>query len=114
MMRERREARRTAILGNLPGEVLISQPMAVREIGIDGVTVETTFPLHLDSLHELRMMLDTHSVVLRARVVHAHITDVDQDAVVYRSGLEFIDAPPHVRAVIEAYVAALHIQRQGT
>jgi hypothetical protein len=113
MIRERRDLERTPILGSLPGEVMVYQPMAILEIGLGGATVETAFPLQLDSLHDLRLRLGERSVVLKGRVVQSQVTDVDQEAVLYRSGLEFIEAPARVRTAIAEYVAILKSQRRA-
>ena len=111
MADERRDLERLAILGNLPGEILVYEPMAIRELGIRGAAIETTFPLHLDSLHDLRLTLGSRPVVLKARVVHSRVTDVEQEAVVYRSGLEFVDVPERVTTALAEYLATLKAQR---
>ena len=54
---DRRGAERVPILGDLQGEIMVFQPMLIRDISKSGVTVETRFPLHLDSLHDLRLTL---------------------------------------------------------
>ena len=107
------DSERLAILGHLAGEVLVSHPMAIREIGVGGATVETSFPLHIDSLHELRLTLQDGSVVLKGRVVHSSVIDLDQDTVVYRSGLEFVEVPPRVITALADYVAGLKTRRSG-
>src|SRR4051812_6428055 len=93
---DRRDAERISILGNLPAEVMVYAPMAVKEIGHGGLTAETAFPLHLDSLHDLRLALDACSVIVKGRVVHSRIIDVDQDIVTYRTGFEFVEQPERV------------------
>jgi hypothetical protein len=114
MNEDRRDFERIAILGDLHGEVMVYQPMAVCEIGRGGASVETTFPLQLDSLHDLRLTLGTRSVVLKGRVVHCRITDVDQEAVIYRSGLEFVEPSDRVTAAIAEYLAELKLRRSGS
>ena len=113
MSEERRDLERIAILGNLHGELMVYQPMSVSEIGVTGATVETAFPLQLDSLHDLRLALGDRSVVLKGRVVHSRIVDIDQEAVVYRSGLEFVDPPERVTTAIADYIAELKAARSG-
>ena len=113
MADERRDFERLAILGNLPGEIRVYQPMAVREIGLRGAAIETTFPLHLDSLHDLRLTLANHSVVLKGRIVHSRVIDVDQEAVVYRSGLEFVDVAEHVTTALIEFLTELKAQRSA-
>ena len=53
--------------------------------------VETGFPLQLDSLHDFRLTLGDRSVVVKGRIAHSRISDVDQDIITYRSGVEFIE-----------------------
>src|SRR5688572_33339537 len=89
---DKRGDERVTILGELQGEIMVFQPMLIREIGKGGVTVETRFPLHLDSLHDLRLTLAQKSMVVKGRVAHSRISDVDGDIVTYRSGLEFVGA----------------------
>ncbi len=95
-MDERREDQRVSILGELHGEVMVFQPMAITEIGPGGAVVETAFPLHLDSLHDLRLELTDRSIVVKGRVTHCTIIDVDQELVRYRSGVQFVEPSDHV------------------
>src|SRR5205085_2540990 len=97
---ERREEERFPVLGELEGEVRVFQPMVTTELGRGGVQIETSFPFHLDSIHELRLALD-QPIVVKGRVTHCSIIDVDQEFVRYRSGVEFIDMPARLRQVIE-------------
>src|SRR5688572_16805970 len=99
-----REDERIQILGELHGEVMVFQPMAIKEIGRGGAQVETAFPLQLDSLHELRLTLGDRSVIVKARVAHCSISDVDQELVTYRSGVEFIEPPERVYSVISDFI----------
>jgi len=104
---EHRDGERLRILGELRGEVMVFEPMAIKEIGVGGVQIETRFPLQLDSLHEFRLTLGDHSVVVKGRVVHCSISDVDHEAVVYRSGIEFVDAPERVEGVVADFIHAV-------
>src|SRR3954468_21554773 len=97
---DRRDHERTQILGDLRGEIMVYQPLAIRELSDSGAQVETSFPLHLDSLHEVRLELGYSSIIVKGRVVHCSICDMDRDLVSYRSGLEFVLADPGVRAVL--------------
>ena len=99
-----RDDERIEILGELHGEIVVFQPMAIREISRGGAQVETSFPLQLDSLHELRLTLGERSVILKARVAHCSITDVDQELVTYRSGVEFVEPSERVYAVISSFI----------
>ena len=101
------------MLGELQGEMMVFQPMLIKEISKTGATVETRFPLHLDSLHDLRIILGNTSVILKGRVVHSHISDVDQDIVTYRTGLEFVETSDRVLAAIDAYLQSVKSSRSG-
>ena len=102
------------MLGQLVGEIMVFEPMAVTELSVKGLAVDTRFPLHLNSLHEMRLTLGSLPVVVKARVIHSHITDVDQDVVTYHSGMEFVELPDRVRTVISEFLAAIQAHRAGT
>lgn len=89
------------------------QPVFVNEISRTGVTVESRFPLQIDSLHDLRLTLGDKSIVLKARVAHSHISDVDQVNVVYRTGLEFVEPSRHVSLAIVEFLEAARTKRSG-
>jgi len=110
---ERRDFERIAILGSLIGEIVVYQPMTIRDIGLGGASVETSFALHLDSLHDLRLTLGNRSIILKGRVVHSQVSDMDQEAVIYRSGLEFVEASDRVRVAITEYMTELKTHRRG-
>jgi PilZ domain len=104
---DKRDAERIQILGEFHGEVMVFQPITVKEISLGGTQVETRFPLQLDSLHDFRLTLGGRSVVIKGRVAHCSISDVDQEMVVYRSGIEFVDAPERVYSVIAEFIEAI-------
>jgi hypothetical protein len=104
---DKRDTERIEILGELRGEVMVFQPMVIREISRGGAQVETAFPLQLDSLHDFRLTLGDSSVVLKGRVAHCSISDVDQEVVLYRSGIEFIEPPDRVASVIAHFIDAI-------
>ena len=102
---------RVPILGELRAEVMVYQPILVSDISRTGAAVETHFPMQIDSLHDLRLTLGDKSIVVKARVAHSHISDVDQVNVVYRTGLEFVEPPALASAVIVEFLAALKSSR---
>ncbi len=108
-----RDAERIQILGDLRGEVTIFQPIAIKEISRGGAQVETGFPLQVDSLHDFRLSLGDRSVVVKGRVAHCRISDVDQELVVYRSGVEFIEATDRISEVIANFVEAIKSGRRA-
>jgi hypothetical protein len=109
----KRDAERIEILGELHGEIMVFQPMAIKQISRNGVQVETAFALHVDSLHDLRLTLAERSVVLKGRVAHCSISDVDQELITYRSGLEFVEPSERVYAVISEFIDAIRTGRQA-
>jgi hypothetical protein len=109
----KRDGERIQILGELHGEVMVFEPMAIREISRGGAQVETAFRLQLDSLHELRLTLGDRSIVVKGRVVHCSISDVDQEVVHYKSGLEFVEPSERVADVIGGFIDAVRAGRRA-
>ena len=109
----KRDTERVSILGYLQGEIMVFEPLHVTEISRGGVAVETSVPLALDSLHEVRLTLTDRSIVVKGRVVHSRICGVDQDVVTYSSGIEFIEPSDHVQAVISEFLDTLKAKRSG-
>jgi len=103
---------RVPILGELRGEVMIFQPLTITQISLGGARVETAFPLHLDSLHDFRLTLGGLSVVVKGRIVHCRISDVDQEQVTYRAGVEFVEPPERVREAIAEFITRLKEARE--
>src|ERR1700704_3631202 len=110
---DKRDTQRLEILGDLRGEVMVFQLMAIKEISRGGAQIETGFPLHLDSLHDFRLTLGDRSVVVKGRVVHCSITDVEEGLVLYLTGLEFIEASDPVAAVIADFIEAITSGRRA-
>ena len=111
---EKRDAERFKILGELHGEVMVFQPMVVREVSLTGAQIESAFPLQLNSLHDFRLTLGPRSIIIKGRLAHCSISDVDQEVVVYRSGVEFIELSDRTSAVIAGFLDALRGGRQIT
>ena len=104
---DKRDPERLEILGELHGEVMVFQPLSIKEISRGGCLVETAFPLQLNSLHDIRLTLGEQSVVLKGRVAHCRISDVDQELVHYKSGVEFIEPSEPVREVIAKFIESI-------
>ncbi|HUE88491.1 MAG TPA: PilZ domain-containing protein [Vicinamibacterales bacterium] len=109
----KRGSERLDLLGSLGGEVMVYQPTAIRQISTGGMQIETGFPLQLDSLHDFRLTLGERSIVVKGRVAHSRISDVDQDIVTYRSGIEFIEPSEGVASVIAEFIELLRQERQN-
>ena len=102
-----RHGERLPIRGELHGEIMVLEPLLVKQLGPRGATIETRFPLALNSLHDLRLTLPTGAVVVKARVVHSHVGEMGENAVRYRSGVEFVEPPAYVGAAITEFLEAL-------
>src|SRR5229473_823753 len=111
---QKRDDERIAILGELHGEVMVFQQMTMKQISRGGAQIETSFPLQLDSLHDFRLTLGDRSVVIKARVVHSRVTEVEQETVMYRSGIEFIAPSAHVLGVITQFMETIRDGRATT
>jgi len=109
---DKRGGERFPILGELRGEVTVFQPIAIREISRGGAQIETSVPLQLNSLHQFRLMLGDRSIVVKGRVAHCRVSDVDDQGTTYRSGVEFIEMSEPVAAVIADFVEAIRTARQ--
>jgi PilZ domain len=76
-----------------------------------GALIEIGVPLQLDSLHDFRLSLGDRSVVVKARVVHSHVSTVGSDRVSYHTGIEFVDLSDPVNQVVEHFIEALRVHR---
>jgi hypothetical protein len=108
---EKRDGARVAMISRLEGEVMVFQPMVIKEVSLRGGLVETRFPLHLNSLHDLRLELGERSVVVKGRVVHSQIADVDDDQLVYWTGIEFVEPSDHVSNAIAEFLQSVRTER---
>jgi hypothetical protein len=111
MSDEKRDGSRVAMISRLEGEVMVFQPMVIKEVSLGGALVETRFPLHLNSLHDLRLELGPRSVVVKGRVVHSQIADVDEDVVIYWTGIEFIEPSEHASSAIADFLRSVKNER---
>ena len=93
------------------GEVKIYHSMAIRQLSGGGALIEIGVPLQLDSLHDFRLALGARSIVVKARVVHSHISTVGSDRVSYHTGIEFADLSEPIALALEAFIEALRLQR---
>ena len=107
----KRDTERVPVPSPLYGEVKVFQPMTILDISAGGAQIETAFPLQLDSLHDFRLTLGDRSVVVKGRVAHCHIGDIEEERIGYRTGVEFIDPPEHVRSAIKDFVSTLKAAR---
>lgn len=111
---EQRDVDRIPILRDLQGEIMVFEPMQIKDLSWGGASIQTAYPLVIDTLHDLRLTFGAQSVVLKARVTHSRIIRVDQDVVMYRSGVEFVEPPGRVRAVIARFLVSLRGASRAT
>lgn len=109
---DKREKERVSPTSQLEGAVMVFQPVTIVEISHNGAQVETPFPLQLDSLHEFRLSLGERSVVVKGRIVHCYVGELRNDAMVFRSGIEFVEPSEPVRHAIAAFVDTLSTARR--
>ena len=110
---DRRDSDRIEILGELNGEVMVFQPVTIKEISPGGAQVESAFPLQLDSLHDFRLALGDRLIVIKGRVAHCSISDVEQEIVIYRSGIEFVEPSERVFNAIREFIEAIKDGRRA-
>jgi hypothetical protein len=109
----KRDKERVSVPSSMHGEVMVFQPMTILDISLGGAQIETPFPLQLDSLHDFRLSLGNRSVVVKGRIAHCHIGELQEGGgVLYRTGVEFIEPSEHAKTAIGAFVEALKIGRQ--
>ena len=112
-MQDKRDNERVPILGELQGEMMLFQPMLVRDLSRSGVTVDTRFPLQINSLHDVRLTLGNTSIIVKGRVVHSRVTEMDQDLLMYRTGMEFVEPSTAVVSAVHEFLAAVKANRSG-
>ena len=88
---DKRDTERVLILGDLQGEIMVFEPLHIKEISCGGASVETRFPLAPQLASRPAPDARCQSVVLKGRVAHSRISDVDQEIVTYRTGIEFVE-----------------------
>jgi PilZ domain len=103
----KRDTERIPIPVPLHGEVKVFQPMTVLDISHGGAQVETPFPLQLDSLHDFRLSLGERSVVVKGRIAHSHVSELQDGVTLYHTGVEFIEPSEHAQAAVSDFVDAL-------
>lgn len=92
---------------------MVFEPMNISRISQQGAQIETAYQLTLGSLHDLRLTLGERSLVVKGRIVHSSIDDVNQSRVTYRSGIEFVELSKRAATVLTDFVTALTADRQS-
>lgn len=92
---ERRRAPRVDLVGKLQGELVsMDRPIAVREISLGGMSIETAEAFDIDSRHSFVLTLgDGAGVFVVGRVAYCRLTEREGGAV-FISGIQFLDDDP--------------------
>ena len=108
-----RDNERVPVPAPLHGEVQVYQPMTILDISRGGAQIETPFPLQLDLLHDFRLSLGERSIVVKGRIANCHVGELKDGVLLYRTGVEFIEASGHVQSAIAHFVEALKLVRRA-
>ena len=112
MSNEKRQAERIEMLGELPGAATVAQPIVIRELSRTGALIESSFPLQIDSLHQFRLTLGDRAIVLRGRIAHCRISEIDQDGVVYAAGVDFVELTDGATEAIASFLDDVKLGRR--
>ena len=107
MPKDRRDTPRIDIEDDLPGSITVVEPMRVAQISPTGVQIDTTAGLLGGTLHDIRLTLGAHTVVVKSRVVHSSVRQLHREQVFYRTGVEFIDLTERATRAIAHFIDAL-------
>jgi hypothetical protein len=105
---------RIDLQGDLQGGIMVYQAMNVTQISEGGIRIHTSAPLHIDSLHEIRLSLGPITIVAKGRIVHCRLTELEGGQVTYRAGVEFVELSEHARTAIRTFVDRMRGQAAGT
>lgn len=108
---EKRQLERMPLDEQVSGEVMVFQPMTIRDISQTGAQIQTTVPLQCGSVHDFRLSLGGSAVMVRGRVAYCHIGELTDAAALYRSGVAFVEPSPHTASAIVNFVAAIRNTR---
>jgi hypothetical protein len=111
MAEEKRDNQRVPVPVQVTGEVMTFLPMTILDVSEQGAQIETAVLLHPEGLHEFRISLGSRSVIVKGRIVHCQIGELRDGAVIYRSGVEFVELSPHAQIAIEVFVEAQRAAR---
>ena len=107
MSTDRRRSIRVEVNDDLAGGIAVIEPMRVAQIATTGAQIDTTTPLGVGGLHDVRLTLDGQHLVVKARSVHSTVCSIHRDQVFYRKGIEFVELTGPATRAIAAFVEAL-------
>jgi hypothetical protein len=103
MTENKRAIHRTPLETELVGSVMVFRPMTILDLSQAGIQIETPYKLQNDSLHDFRLSLGEHSVVVKGRVVYCQVGELYEERVVYRSGVEFVAVAAHALTALRDF-----------
>ena len=109
---KKRDDVRVSVPSPLHGEVKVFQPMTILDVSHGGAQIETPFALQLDSLHDFRISLGDFSIVVKGRIAYCHIGELKEGAILYRTGVQFIENSDHAQAALDHFVEALKVSHR--
>lgn len=112
MSTERRRSIRVDVDDDLTGGIAVVEPMRVAQISMTGAQIDTTAPLGVGTLHDIRLTLDGRAVVVKGRAVHSTVRQIYREQVFYRTGIEFVDLSGSATQTVADFVEAL-VNRRG-
>ena len=111
MSEDKRESERVLVPIEVTGEVTVYEPITILDISVTGAQIESKFPLQLDSLHDFRLSLGKRSVIVKGRIVHCKIGELQEGVVLYRTGVEFVEPSEHVSNAIAGFLKSVRAER---
>ena len=106
-MPDRRRAARVELLAELQGQLLaLDEDVRIRQVSLGGLQLETSAPLSLRDVPDLRISVNGREVDVRARVLHSRVA-IARDQVTYVSGVEFVDPSPIAIELLSALMSQL-------
>jgi hypothetical protein len=98
---DRRRSTRIELLDRLHGHsVSLDVPVAVVDLSLGGMAIETTTPLRVGAIHLFRLTLgDDSTTELAGRVMHSRNTAPDGATPIWAAGLQFVDVDAEDTAV---------------
>jgi hypothetical protein len=113
MPNEKRQTERIEMLGEMPGAASVAQPIAIKELSRTGALIESSFPLQIDSLHQFRITLGDRAIVVRGRIAHCRISEIDQERVIYAAGVDFVELSDAATEALATFLEGVKSGRRG-
>ncbi len=102
---DRRRADRFEVVGDLWGNAGTVEALAIRNVSVGGLLVESRRPLPVDGRYRVRLVLGPVAGEAYARVSRVSSATDETRRERYLIGLEFLDLPPALEEHIRQLVA---------